>query len=558
MPPRSSLRAVLSAAALAALAPGCAALDGEPARAPSAKVAAPPAPQRGVVRKGTPDGVNVALARARDQKQLFEWVDIGPAAFEKARRENKFILLDGAAAWCHWCHVMDETTYADPEVGREIAAHFVAIRVDIDQHPDIAERYGDYGWPATIVFSPRAEELGKYRGYLTKADLLEILRAMSSVKPEAQRAKDPFDVPPPLSALPWIAGRVVVDMDGYYDEQQAGWGQMQKPPLGLNVVFELRRYAHGDAAAGQRAVATLAKHHLLVDPVWGGIYQYSTGRLWNEPHYEKLMTYQAWNLEAFARGYAMTKRPELLADARKIAGYLSTFLSNADGAFLVSQDADVNAHDEKKAFVDGDVYYRLDDAHRRALGIPRIDDAVYGHENGLAIAAFVALHEATGDADALARARRAADFILRAKTAPDGAIVRKEGGPRYLADQASMGFALARLAEVTKDARYEGAAKKVADAMVKDLADPESGALFDRSIDPAAAGVFARRARPFIHEILAVRFLTALGRVTGDAAWTDRAKKLLVATCTPKELDERGRMVGDVLLALDDLGQIAW
>ena len=167
---RSSLWAVAAAAALAVLAPGCAALDGEPARAPSAKVAPAPAPQRGVVRKGTPDGVNVALARAKDQKQLFDWVDIGPAAFEKARRENKFILLDGAAAWCHWCHVMDETTYADPEVGKEIAAHFVAIRVDIDQHPDIAERYGDYGWPATIMFSPDAEEIGKYRGYLTKAD----------------------------------------------------------------------------------------------------------------------------------------------------------------------------------------------------------------------------------------------------------------------------------------------------------------------------------------------------------------------------------------------------
>src|SRR4051812_7730591 len=71
----------------------------------------------GLVRAGTPDGVNIAASREREQRRAFEWSRFEPAAFARAKRENKLILLDGAAEWCHWCHVMDETTYLDPEVG---------------------------------------------------------------------------------------------------------------------------------------------------------------------------------------------------------------------------------------------------------------------------------------------------------------------------------------------------------------------------------------------------------------------------------------------------------
>ena len=269
------------------------------------------------------------------------------------------------------------------------------------------------------------------------------------------------------------------------------------------------------------------------------------------------MTYQAWNLEAYARGYALTKDGSLLADARGIARYLNTFLSNADGAFLVTQDADLNAHDDKKAFVDGDVYYRLDDAHRRALGIPRVDDHVYAHENGLAIAAFVALYEASGDAGALARAKKAADLILKTKVDPGGEVRREDKGARYLADAASFGYALARLAIVTHDAAYKDAATRIARTMLRDFSDGKAP-LVDRTTDPAAAGVFAKKLHPFVHDILAARFLAALATATGDASFAQQGKELLAASCTPKALDERGRMLGEVLLTLDDLGAVAW
>ena len=162
----------------------------------------------------------------------------------------------------------------------------------------------------------------------------------------------------------------------------------------------------------------------------------------------------------------------------------------------MSQDADVNAHDAGAAFVDGDVYYRLGDRERRALGVPRVDDHVYGHENGEAIAAFVTLYQASGDAAALASARRAAEVVLRALVAPDGAVRRAGQTARYLTDAASLGRGIARLAEATGERAYREAAISIASAMGRDLEDPATGAFWDRTADPAAAGVFARRLAP--------------------------------------------------------------
>jgi uncharacterized protein YyaL (SSP411 family) len=209
------------------------------------------------------------------------------------------------------------------------------------------------------------------------------------------------------------------------------------------------------------------------------------------------------------------------------------------------------------------VYYGLDDAGRRAVGIPRIDDNVYGHENGLAIAAMCALHEATRDAAVLARARQAADLLLRTHVLPDGAVRRPtrgggQRGVRFLADHAALGHGLARLAEVSGEAAYKDAALRIAAAMERDLADPETGAYFAGTPDAAAAGVFARRDRPLAHNVLAARLNGALWRLTGDAAFRDRGRRALAAIATPRALLDQGRMVGELLLALDEVGAFPW
>jgi uncharacterized protein YyaL (SSP411 family) len=536
---------------------------------PAASGAAPGA-GRGLVRDGTPPEVDIAAARRRGGTQGFVWRSWSSEAFAEARRDKKLILLDGAAEWCHWCHVMDETTYRDAEVGRTLRERFVAIRVDVDEHPDLAERYGAWGWPATIVFSPEAEEIGKYRGYLPADDLRRVLaEAEDAVKkrdaPLALAGGGPSDLAPPVAALPWIGGRALLDFDAWYDAKEGGWGMRQKAPFGANVEIELVRGSRGDAAALARAIFTLGKQRALIDPVWGGIYQYSAGSTWAEPHYEKLMTFQAANLEAYARAYAGTRDASLLADAQQIARYMGTFLSDTEGAFLVSQDADAGAHDERATFVDGDVYYRLGDRERRAFGIPRVDDHVYAHENGLAIAAFVTLFEASRDPGVLARVRLAADVVGRTLIAPNGAVRRgaREGGARYLADAAALGRGLARLAEAlgpasVAGAPYRAAALSIAGAMQRDLGDDATGGFWDRTPDAAAAGVFAKRNRPFAPNVLAARFFAALARITGDEAWTERGRRAVAAVATPRALDQQGRQLGELLLALSELGVVSF
>ncbi len=94
------------------------------------------------------------LARAAsDQQGLIDWQPWSPEVFEQAARDKKFVLLDLEAVWCHWCHVMDQKTYANENVVNVISEHFIAVKVDHDERPDLANRYRNYGWPATIVFS---------------------------------------------------------------------------------------------------------------------------------------------------------------------------------------------------------------------------------------------------------------------------------------------------------------------------------------------------------------------------------------------------------------------
>ncbi|RKH19274.1 thioredoxin domain-containing protein [Corallococcus praedator] len=517
----------------------------------------------GHVRAGTPPEVDIVRARALGQTPAFTWEDWGPEAFARAKREGRYILVDGAAEWCHWCHVMDETTYRDTEVGRLLRERFVAIRVDVDARPDLAERWVDYGWPATILLTPDAEEVGRYRGYLAPERLRALLQRVEALEVEARDTARPLplDLPAVPAMLPWVTASVARDLDGWYDPKEGGWGRTQKAPLGANVEFEVLRAARGDAAARERIILTLERQRAVLDPVWGGVYQYSAAPHWKAPHFEKLMFMQASNLEAYARAWALLRTPALLEDARGIARYLERFLQAPDGTFYANQDADVGAHDRSIPFVDGHVYYARDDAGRRALGLPWVDPHVYARENGLAVAALVTLHEATGDARALAAARKAVDVLLATHVGSDGEVWREatpHSGPRFLADAAALGRALALLARTTGEARYRDAGLRVGQAMLRDFADPSGGALYEQTPDRDAVGMFARRERPFAHNVAAARFLAALHALTQDAAWRERGREALAATASPATLGAQGRMVGDFLLAADALGVVPW
>ena len=143
----------------------------------------------------------------------------------------------------------------------------------------------------------------------------------------------------------------------------------------------------------------------LIDPVWGGVFQYSEAGSWATPHFEKIISFQAQYLRQYSQAYALWRDPKYLAAARDIERYLASFLISPDGAFYVSQDADLD-HD-----IDGHAYYALDEAGRRRLGVPRIDSNIYARENGWAISGLAAFYDVTNDPTMLALAERAAKWV---------------------------------------------------------------------------------------------------------------------------------------------------
>lgn len=497
------------------------------------------------------------------------WADLDSATLERARREKKYVLLDGAAEWCHWCHVMEATTYHDPAVRKILDAHFIAVKVDVDSRPDVLERYGDWGWPATILFAPDATEIGKYRGYIPPEKLVAILEEV--VKSGAAEAgtrggvggEKPSKAPRRAleeEHLAWIQRAVDVELDDYWDEKQGGWGRGQKAPIGTNNAWMLWKAERGDAEAKRKVVFTLEKQAKLLDPVWGGIYQYSAAGHWDEPHFEKLMTFQAPAIENYAVAYRLTKDPKQLERAKQMVGYVDRFMKSQEtGGFFTTQDADVNAHDRTKKFVDGHDYYPLGEKERLARGVPRIDTHEYAKENGLAIAAYVTMFEVTQDRAALASAEKAARRILAshkherwAGVTHDVAEAARSQKQLFLADNAAFGFALLRLYEATKNEEWAKAAKAIADFMLAELHDEDGGGFFAATKDPDAFGVFSGRRVPFEDNVMALRMLARLARTSTDPKYKVAIDQTLRAIGTPEQIKTRGRWLGDVLIALEE------
>ena len=380
------------------------------------------------------------------------WQTWSADVFAQAKREHKFVLLDLEAVWCHWCHVMDSETYQDPAVSSILRAKYLLVKVDQDSRPDLSNRYEDYGWPATVVFDGDGQEIVKRQGYIAPKPMLSMLQAIvddptpgPSVVPEAQIAiagssQFPSDL---LAALH-------KNFDAQYDTANAGWGFGHKYLDPDSVEYAMYLAAHGDKQAEQRARATLRQELKLIDPVWGGAYQYSVGGNWDEPHFEKLISIQAQVMYAYSKAYVHGHDSSYLRAAQSVHVYVRNFLTAPSGVFYVSQDADLI---EGKDSAD---YFKLSDQARRRKGIPRVDPHIYARENGWMIAALCELYAASGDPATLAEARHAAEWIVDNRSLPHGGFRHDEhdaAGP-YLGDTLAMGQAFFALYTVTHQERW--------------------------------------------------------------------------------------------------------
>jgi uncharacterized protein len=480
------------------------------------------------------------------------WQPWSDQVFVEAKRENRFVLLDLEAVWCHWCHVMDANTYSDPAVIKLLQSRYIVVKADQDSRPDLSTRYEDYGWPATIVFDADGHEIVKRQGYLAPDEMSSMLQAIiddPSPGPSVEAAPK-LTIPVNAILAASIRSKLIANYFAGYDPQYGSWGTDQKfldwDSVEYSMVLARR---DGNKPAERMARQTLDQQLHLLDPAWGGVYQYSTDGDWGSPHFEKIMQMQAENLRIYSLAYAQFQDPKYLHAAQEIRRYLKTFLTSPEGAFYTSQDADVI---EGRHSAD---YFALDDAKRRAQGVPRVDKHIYARENGWAISGLVASYAATGDAPVLDDAVRAARWLLANRALPGGGFrhgARDPNGP-YLGDTIAMERAFLSLYGATADRQWLAhatAAMKFIDANFRDA----QGAGFDSSRIPTDHAYSPHPQRD--ENIAVVRAANLLFHITAnhdDQQIAERAMRYVAADPVVYRLPAAGPLLADYELSTEPL-----
>lgn len=463
---------------------------------------------------------------AAENPGLIQWQAYGHEPFERARAEGRYVLLELEAVWCHWCHVMDDRTWSDPAVAAAVAARFIPVRVDHDARPDLAERYRDYGWPAIIVLNGDGREIVKRAGYIAPQAMVRLLTKIVAdptpemVTPEAQAT---------WAVSPLLADGTRDELERRFvatnDFRRGGLKGDQKVVDRDAAEYAILKAVAGDATARRIALGSLAGARQLLDPVWGGVYQYSTGGDWNHPHFEKLGFIQADYLRLFAIAYANLHDPRDGRAISAIHSYLKRFLQAPDGSFYASQDADLRPGQHAGS------YFALDDSGRSRQGVPRIDRHVYARENGLIANALVQAHSATGDPALLGDAVKAAERMMATRRLPGGGYAHDadhRAGP-YLADNLAMLRALVALHGATGERRWLAEAITTADFIASRFAREDAPG-FRTAV---ASGVLP--AVVTLDENLALaRAANLLARYSGEARHRAMAESAMRYLATPE------------------------
>lgn len=465
------------------------------------------------------------------------WREWGDESFAEAKEREQPILLAISAVWCHWCHVMDETTYSSEDVIAAINRGFIPIRVDNDQRPDVNARYNQGGWPTTAILTPEGELL-KGATYVPPEQMHHLLTQVDGLYADAAKrlaiAQQVKDLQSRRAAVretasspvrPDVPDRVFSFIDASFDEAYAGFGDEQKFPqtkiLHFLLDFFARRRDRRAAEITQRTLRAMASGGMY-DRVAGGFFRYSTTRDFGVPHFEKMLEDLAGLLLVCARSSAMFADPELGRIAREVRSYLDLHLWNgAFGAYGGSQDAD-------------EEYYALDAHERAGRPEPYVDPTVYASWNAEVARALIISGPLLTDAGADARewtARGVAVLeMLWSKMLADGMMCRYfDGAPHVrglLGDQAWAAWAALAAFEATGDRVWLDRAQALVCA-TETLFDATYNSYADRPTDGASLGRLAETSTPFDENALMAQVCLTLAAALGVPRWAARARAIL-------------------------------
>ncbi len=312
--------------------------------------------------------------------QPIDWHEWGPEAFARAKEENKPILLDIGAVWCHWCHVIDRESYENPEIAGMINKFYVAVKVDRDERPDVDARYqsaisaisGQGGWPLTAFLTPEGKPffggtyfppedamgrpgfkrilLGVAESFKTRRKEVDTsAQALEDAVAKAEvfkTARGEFDAT--------IVDSVIESALSMFDDQHGGFGQAPKFPHASATDLLLERYQSTGAKSllhvAERTLTGMA-HGGVYDQIAGGFHRYSVDERWCVPHFEKMTYDNSELLKNYLHGYQVTGNPLFRETAEGIITWVNEVLSDqARGGFYGSQDADQTLDDDGDYF----------------------------------------------------------------------------------------------------------------------------------------------------------------------------------------------------------------
>ena len=485
------------------------------------------------------------------------WYPWGPEAFATAEREQRPIFLSIGYSTCHWCHVMEAESFVDEAIAAFLNQHYVAIKVDREERPDIDAVYmraasalgGGGGWPLSVWLTPEREPFfaGTYfpphagwRG--GGAGLLEILTQLLAiyrnelprVRGVGRRASEVVRASLAASAAALPSGPTAIEHEGpalvgaavaacgdAFDERHGGLRAPHKFPSHLPIRLLLRHHQRtGDAQALHMAVRTLEAMAAggIYDQLAGGFHRYATDPAWRLPHFEKMLYDNALLVVAYAEAWQVTRQPVFARVAAETCDELLATFAAPAGGFYSATDADSEGEEGK--------YFAWTEAEIRAvLGA----GAEYGnflryfgvsadHELPAGSVLYEASpDEATRQGLASSRAKLLAARRRRVPPLRDEKILAAWNGLVVSA------FALA--GRVLAQPRYLDAAARAADFVLRELRDPETGGL-------ARSHCAGRRGGPGFLDDHA--FVTAglldLFESTGEPRWFDEACTLAEAT----------------------------
>ena len=312
--------------------------------------------------------------------QPVDWHPWSAEAFERAAKEDKPILLDIGAVWCHWCHVMDRESYEDATTAALINQHFIAIKVDRDERPDVDARYqkaiqsltGQGGWPLTAflladgrpfyggTYYPPVDAHGRpsFKRVLQAISEAhrerrhEILHNAEALTQHVHEARSGHAHGDHTHDLRETLDGTVAQMQRNFDAQFGGFGRAPKFPHPSGHDFLLSAALRGSAAAEDMLVTTLdaMRRGGMYDQLAGGFHRYSVDREWHVPHFEKMLYDNAGLLRNYARAALALDNEEYRATAREIRDFLRDVLGQPEGGFGGSQDADIDLDDDGDHF----------------------------------------------------------------------------------------------------------------------------------------------------------------------------------------------------------------